>query len=159
MRALAVILWLLAAPLAAEQGPPQTVDEAVARIDQIFTNPATDRPEEEVYAMLGDALRQARRDGRLTRDWAIIYAMLTDGARNTLQNPSYALQLADEGLALIAGDPEQRDYRAILRVTRAYALADLGRLDDAVRAARLARSSSSRGRGRRSGCSSPGEKP
>ena len=138
MRALAVILWLLAAPLAAEQGPPQTVDEAVARIDQIFTNPATDRPEEEVYAMLGDALRQARRDGRLTRDWAIIYAMLTDGARNTLQNPSYALQLADEGLALIAGDPGQRDYRAILRVTRAYALADLGRLDDAVRAARLA---------------------
>lgn len=135
---LLVIFILLTTPLAAQQAAPRTVDDAVARIDQIFTNPSTDNPEEEVYTMLGDALRQARRGGYLTRDWAIVYAMLTDGARNVLRNPSYALQLANEGLALIGGDPDQWDYRAILRVTRAYALADLGRLDDAVQAAKLA---------------------
>lgn len=139
MRTLLLTLLLcLAAPLAAQEETPQTVDEAIARVDQIFKSPATDTPETEVYTMLGDALRQARREGRLTGDWAIIYAMLTDGARNVLRNPSYALQLADEGLALVAGDPAQWDYRAVLRVTRAYALADLGRLDAAVRTARLA---------------------
>lgn len=137
-RLLLILLLCCGTPLAAQYSTPQTVDEAVERIDQIFTNPSTDNPEEEVYTMLGDALRQARRDGRLTRDWAIIYAMLTDGARNVLLNPSYALQLADEGLALISGAPEQWDYRAILRVTRAYALADLGRLNEAVQTAKLA---------------------
>lgn len=139
MRALLVTLLLcLAAPLTAQEETPQTVEEVIDRVDRIFADPATDTPETEVYTMLGDALRQARREGRLTGDWAIIYAMLTDGARNVLKNPSYALQLADEGLALVAGDPAQWEYRAVLRVTRAYALADLGRLDAAVRTARLA---------------------
>ncbi len=86
------------------------------------------------------AIRQARLAGGLTSDWGIVYAMLTDAVRNMQQNPAYALRLADEGLAVVAADPspEAGQTRALLETSRAYALADLGRFEEAAEAAVLA---------------------
>jgi hypothetical protein len=74
----------------------------------------------------------------MTPDFAIFYAMLADHLRLQTDNPTYALQVAEDGLALIAGDPSQADFRAILQTSRAYALADLGEFDKAHRGLRLA---------------------
>jgi len=86
----------------------------------------------EVRAHLSRALRDARHNGVLPPEFAIVYAMYSDTARFE-GDPSFALQLADEGLALItdAIQPDD-DAKNSLLVTRAYALADMGQYEQAV---------------------------
>ncbi|MEP9385968.1 hypothetical protein [Mesorhizobium sp. KR9-304] len=86
----------------------------------------------EVRALFSKALRDARHDGRLSPRFAIVYAMYSDTARFD-GDPSFALQLADEGLALLtdANEPDD-DVKNSLLVSRAYALADLGQYSQAV---------------------------
>ena len=86
----------------------------------------------EVRGIFSEALRGARRKGELTPDFAIIYAMYADTTRFD-GNPAFALQLADEGLALLLGAPQpDADMKNSLLVSRAYALADLGRYKEAI---------------------------
>jgi len=88
----------------------------------------------EVRAHFSRALRDARHDGPLPPEFAIVYAMYSDTARFD-GDPSFALQLADEGLALItdANEPDE-DAKNSLLVSRAYALADMGQYEQAVEA-------------------------
>jgi hypothetical protein len=88
--------------------------------------------------ILAQALRDARVGGWLTADWALFYAMQADFTRLERGNPAYALQLTEDGLAMIASDPGQADFAAALRISQAYALADLGRFGEAAATARLA---------------------
>ncbi|RUW66793.1 hypothetical protein [Mesorhizobium sp. M4B.F.Ca.ET.049.02.1.2] len=86
----------------------------------------------EVRGMFSEALRDARRRGELTPDFAIIYAMYADTTRFD-GNPAFALQLADEGLSLLLGAQQpDADMKNSLLVSRAYALADLGRYKEAI---------------------------
>lgn len=88
----------------------------------------------EVRAIFSRALRDARHDGVLTPEFAIVYAMYSDTARYD-GDPSFALQLADEGLALISdADEPDDDARNSLLVSRAYALADMGQYEQALEA-------------------------
>jgi tetratricopeptide (TPR) repeat protein len=86
----------------------------------------------EVRGMFSQALRDARHNGKLSPDFAIIYAMYADITRFD-GNPSFALQLADEGIDLVLSAPQpDDDMKNSLLVSRAYALADLGRYAEAV---------------------------
>lgn len=86
----------------------------------------------EVRGMFSEALRDARRRGELTPDFTIIYAMYADTTRFD-GNPAFALQLADEGLSLLLGAQQpDADMKNSLLVSRAYALADLGRYKEAI---------------------------
>jgi tetratricopeptide (TPR) repeat protein len=88
----------------------------------------------EVRAHFSRALRDARHDGPLPPEFAIVYTMYSDTARFD-GDPSFALQLANEGLALItdANEPDE-DAKNSLLVSRAYALADMGQYEQAVEA-------------------------
>lgn len=88
----------------------------------------------DVRAHFSRALRDARHDGPLPPEFAIVYAMYSDTARFD-GDPSFALQIADEGLALItdANEPDE-DAKNSLLVSRAYALADMGQYEQAVEA-------------------------
>ena len=94
---------------------------------------------EAVHQFLEKAVRLGRNKGVFTPDWAIVFLMLSDSIRNTRENPAYALRITEEGLALArqGGANWARDAE-ILEVGRAYALADLGRYEEAVEAATLA---------------------
>jgi len=88
---------------------------------------------------LDRSIRQAKRLGPLSPDWALVFAMLADSIRNIGENPAYALQIVEEGLDLArSGGIDFSDEAAALEVSRAYILADLGRFDEAVAAATLA---------------------
>ena len=91
----------------------------------------------DVRAVLSQALREAAHDGVLDPGYALLYTMYADTARFE-GNPSFALQLAEQGLDLVvrAEEPDE-DARNTLFVSRAYALADLGRYEEAVEAARI----------------------
>jgi tetratricopeptide (TPR) repeat protein len=131
IRALALAL-LLALPAQAEE--PHDFDSMLEAIGTAMQTDDIDAP----FIVINRALRSARAEGRLTADWALFFAMAADHVRNQLGNPAFALSLTEEGLALIAGDAYHADTAAALRVSGAYALADLGRMDEAVAAVRLA---------------------
>ncbi|NLA68183.1 MAG: hypothetical protein GX856_08080, partial [Gammaproteobacteria bacterium] len=88
--------------------------------------------------VLSAALREAPHNGRLDPDFALVFAVYSDLVRNQ-DDPSFALQLAEQGLAL-ALDAEEPDeeVRNALVVSRAYALADLGRYREAIETATIA---------------------
>ena len=78
---------------------------------------------QESRAMFSQALRDARHDGKLDPGFAILYAMYSDLARYD-GNPAFALQLADEGIALTLTEvPPDENLKNTLLVSRAYALA------------------------------------
>lgn len=86
----------------------------------------------ETRAMFSRLLRDAAHDGRLDADFGIVYAMYSDLTRYD-GNPAFALQLADEGLALLVNAPQpDDDMKNSLLVSRAYALAELGRYQEAI---------------------------
>ena len=124
---LMMLAWFPASGRAAE-----TFDDVLTALEGPLSN---DDPE-AAYVLLSRALRDARVGGWLTKDWAIFFAMQADFARLDQANPSYALQLTQDGLALIGGDPAQADFAVALQISRAYALADLGRFQEAARAAK-----------------------
>lgn len=130
MRIFAPLLILFGLSLPVEA---QTFDEVFADLEILMRQ----ADEEGAYLLLSRSIRNARATGNLDPDFAIFYAILTDMTRNNRKNPAYALQIAEEGLELIAGDPGQVDFRSVLEVSRAYALADLGRFNEAALAARL----------------------
>lgn len=85
------------------------------------------------------AIRRARQEDVLAPDWAFIFGTYSDFLRNEDRNSPLALRLAEEGLAYLAPHAaENPDLLALLQISRVYALADLGRFDEAVQAARLA---------------------
>ena len=91
------------------------------------------------FRYLDATMRDARGKGWLTADAGVLFAMYADALRNIRLNSAYALRIADEGLALIrSGTPKDPRDALMLEATRAYALADLGRFDEAVAAATLA---------------------
>lgn len=134
MRAIvvALLLWLL--PLVAMAQTSSAFDTAMDGLDRIMSQGGDDQ---QIYRHLSDTIRTSRALGQADPDFAIFYAMLADHIRNVELNPVYALQVAEEGLALIGGDQAQADFSTILQVTRSYALADLGRLDEAFAQAQL----------------------
>ena len=84
------------------------------------------------------AIRRARQEDSLSADWAFIFGTYADFVRNEDKNSPLALRLAEEGLAYLAPHgAENSDLLALLQVSRVYALADLGRFEEAVTAARL----------------------
>jgi hypothetical protein len=124
--ALSWALALLAAPTAAQMPDPfALIDGAgpfIAAGDM-----------DGAWRHLDRGIRAARRLGPLTPDWSIALAMLADSIRNRGDNPAYALLIPEEGLALArAGGAAHAQEAALLEVSRAYALADLGRLDEAA---------------------------
>ncbi len=131
MKHLALLLFgLLPIPVAA-----QNFDDVMARIEIAMAEiPGSNRA---AIIVLQEEIASARAEGRLEPDWAIFFAMLTDGVRIDLERPAYALQLADEGLALLTNAPDDF-FRPALLASRAYALADLGRLAEAARTLGLA---------------------
>ena len=87
---------------------------------------------QESRAMFSQALRDARHDGKLDPGFAILYAMYSDLTRYD-GNPAFALQLADEGIALTLTEvPPDENLKNTLLVSRAYALAELGQYQQAV---------------------------
>ncbi len=94
---------------------------------------------EGYFSYTGAALRRARQEDVLDADWGIVFATFADFIRNEQKNSPYALRLAEEGMAYMAPHiTEAPEVAAILQVSRVYALADLGRYDEAVRSGRLA---------------------
>ena len=91
----------------------------------------------DVRAVLSQALREAAHDGVLDPSYAILYTMYADTARFE-GNPSFALQLTEQGLDLVVrGEDPSESVKNALLVSRGYALADLGRYEEAVEAARI----------------------
>src|SRR5690606_20960385 len=92
----------------------------------------------DVRAVLSAGLRAAPHDGRLDPGFGLVYAIYADTARFE-GNAAFSLQLADEGLALVnaAAEPNT-EIRNALIVSRAYALAELGRYDEAADEATIA---------------------
>jgi len=134
--ALALLLSIWPAISPAQSGPdgPQ-FDAMLARLDTAIAT----GDDAEIYATLNAGIREARDEGWLTPGWSIFYAMLTDAARVQKNNPAYALQLADDGLALVAqGDGSFDEVGWALMISKAYALADLGRYAEAVEVGREA---------------------
>lgn len=132
--ALLALAVLLAAALPVRGEPLRSFDAVMDALDK----PLSQGDMNGAFVVLASALRDARVGGWLGPDWAIFFAMQADFARLDNGNPAYALQLTEDGLELIAGDPDQADFATALQVSRAYALADLGRFDDAAATARLA---------------------
>lgn len=128
-----LVLWLLMAlpAMAAELPDPNDVVDRALELGQ-----ADDM--EGAYEVLAEGLQAARNAGDLPPDWGIVFALMTDMVRNFRENPAYALMLAEEGLAVVAPNAGQaQDIIGILNTSRSYALADLGRLDEAVQVGRL----------------------
>jgi hypothetical protein len=132
IRALALVLFL-ALPAQAQEAPDpyDVVERAMAQMD------AGDP--EGVFATLNAGLRAGRASGFAHPDWGLVFALMADFYRNDRGNPGYALTLADEGLgAAAAAGPAAADVVSMLQVSRAYALADLGRLAEAAEGAEAA---------------------
>lgn len=87
--------------------------------------------------ILSAALREAPHNGRLDPSFALVFAVYSDLVRYQ-DAPSFALQLAEQGLALAldAEEPDEEVKNALL-VSRAYALADLGRYREAIETATI----------------------
>ncbi len=128
------LICALAVAMPARGAPLRSPDAVLSAMEK----PMSEGDIDAIYVLLAGALRDARVAGWLTPDWAIFYAIQADTSRNQHANPAYALQLAEDGLALIAGDPDYGGEAAALTVSRAYALADLGRFDEAAETALLA---------------------
>ncbi len=89
-------------------------------------------------AIFSAALRDAPHDGKLDPSFALVFAMYADLVRNN-GDPSFALLLTDQGLALALGAAEpDEDAKNALLTSRAYALADLGRYREAVETVAIA---------------------
>lgn len=132
LRPLSAALFLLAAfPAAADHVDPfKVMDEAMQAYQK-------NERYADVRAVLSKALREAAHGGSLDPDYAVLYAMYADTARFE-ENPSFALQLADEGLALALSAPApDDDVKNMLLVSRAYALADLGHYAEAIETVRI----------------------
>ncbi len=121
---------------AQETGPDgPAFDAMLQRLEQAWQS----NDDDQTYATLNAGIREARANGELTPGWAIFYAMLTDAARIQKNNPAYALQLAEDGLALVnAADGTMDEVGWAIMVSKAYALADLGRYAEAVEVGRIA---------------------
>ncbi|MBU2191018.1 MAG: hypothetical protein KJ796_06320, partial [Alphaproteobacteria bacterium] len=118
-------------PAAAEPLDPfAIVDDAMAAY-QLRQDYADTR------AVLSKGLRDAGEQGALSPGFAVVYAIYSDTARFE-GNASFALHLADEGLRLARTQEEvDREFENMLLVSRAYALAELGRYQEAVDSARI----------------------
>ncbi len=99
--ALTLLLLVLPVPLVAQSA---AFDEAMAGLDRVFQDGGDP---DRIYQQLTRTVRTSRALGSGDPDFAIFYAMLADHVRNVELNPVYALQIAEEGLELIAGDPSQ----------------------------------------------------
>lgn len=129
----ALFLWLLLSlpAMAAELPDPGDVVDRALELGQKDDM-------EGAYEVLAEGLQAARNAGDLAPEWGIVFALMTDMVRNFRENPAYALMLAEEGLAVVAPNAgEAQDIIGILNTSRSYALADLGRLDEAVQVGRL----------------------
>lgn len=132
IRVLALCL-LLAAPASAQglPDPNELVDQALQLAGQDDMDGA--------YQVLAAGVEQARRETGLSPDWGLVFAILADTVRNHRENPGYALRLTEEGLAIVRPAADQvPDIVNILSVSQSYALADLGRMDEAVAVAEAA---------------------
>lgn len=107
-------------------------------IDRAFSAYKEREDYKDVRAIFSEALRDAPHDGVLDPEFALVYALYADSARFD-GNPSFALLLAEEGLALTASVPEPDvELHNTLTISRAYALAELGRYEEAARDATIA---------------------
>jgi tetratricopeptide (TPR) repeat protein len=136
-RALAALMLsaVLALPVAG-QGLPPGADPAdpYAWLDSM---PDMSQNFDATLVHLNDAIAQGRAAGFPNPDWGVLFAMLADLYRNDRGNAAYALRMAEEGLETMARwGPEGDEVRAVLNVSMAYSLADLGRYAEAVAAAR-----------------------
>ncbi len=122
-----VVLLCLSLPLQAQEVPDpfEVVDQLGALIE------ANDQ--EGIYTLLSESVRKARETDSLNGDWAYVFALFSDQVRNHKEDSVYALRLAEEGLALLAqSDNPDPDQKFLLNWSRAYSLADLGRLEQAA---------------------------
>ncbi len=140
MRVLLVCL-MLAGPAQAQTkiGADGNVTLDVGAVAEETVRLFSEGGDDASFRYLDATIRDARGKGWLTADAGILFAMYSDSVRNLRLNPAYALRIAEEGLVLtrsgVARDPQDA---MMLEVSRAYALADLGRFDEAVAAATLA---------------------
>jgi tetratricopeptide (TPR) repeat protein len=127
----AAVIMTAIIPAAAEPLDPfAIVDDAMAAY-QLRQDYADTR------AVLSKGLRDAGEQGALSPGFAVVYAIYSDTARFE-GNASFALHLADEGLRLARTQEEvDREFENMLLVSRAYALAELGRYQEAVDSARI----------------------
>lgn len=132
--ALILALWM-AAPARAQEEPLK--DPLVAMEESFALWKTEDLAAYREY--MSATIRRARQEDRLSPEWAFIFGTYADFIRNEDRNSPYALRLAEEGLAYLAPNAaENPDLSALLQVTRVYALADLGRYEEAVANARVA---------------------
>jgi tetratricopeptide (TPR) repeat protein len=129
-----LVLWLvLALPVAATElpDPNEILDRAVSL--------SAEDDFDGAYEVLAQGLQAARNAGDLSPDWGIVFAVMADTVRNVRENPAYALMLAEEGLAVVAPNAaDAQDVIAILNTSRSYALADMGRMEEAAAVGRMA---------------------
>ena len=140
MRALLLCLMLACPALAQTKiGADGNVTLDVLAVSEETVRLFAEESDDASFRYLDATIREARGRGWLTPDAGILFAMYADALRNIRANPGYALRIADEGVALIrSGTPKDPREAMMLEVTRAYALADLGRFDEAIAAATLA---------------------
>lgn len=133
LRALLLVTGVALAPAthADHVDPYETIDRAFTAFDG-------GKGYDAARGVLSAALREAPHGGRLDPSFALVFAVYSDLVRNQ-DHPSFALQLAEQGLALAldAGEPDEEVKNALL-VSRAYALADLGRYREAIETATIA---------------------
>lgn len=136
MRRLSQIVAAAGLALLPAVGEAHHIDpaEVVTQAFEVFKNTGNNA---EVRALFSSALREGAHDGVLDPSFALVYAMYADISRFE-NNPSFALQLCEQGLDLLltAETPDQNVRNALL-VSRAYALADLGRYQEAIEAAQI----------------------
>jgi hypothetical protein len=128
----AICALLSAGPATAHHVDPFEV------IDRAFETYKQTEDYGKVRAIFSEALRAAPHEGQLAPEFGLLFAIYSDTVRFD-GNPSFALLLADEGLALVASAAEPDvEMRNALSTSRAYALADLGRYREAVESATIA---------------------
>lgn len=121
----------LALPAAAHHVDPYEV------IDRAFRAFDGGKGYDAARGVLSAGLREAPHGGKLDPSFALVFAVYSDLVRNQ-DDPSFALQLAEQGLALAVGAPEpDEEVKNALLVSRAYALADLGRYREAIETATI----------------------
>lgn len=134
MRPAAILLAsvMLAAPAAHAHhvDPYEVIDRAFQAFDG-------GKNYDAARGVLSSGLRDAPHNGKLDPTFALVLAVYSDLVRNQ-DDPSFALQLAEQGLALVVGAPEpDEEVKNALLVSRAYALADLGRYREAIETATI----------------------
>lgn len=135
-RAGVIMLWL-ALPLTATAQEVPLRDPLVVMDESFALWSAEDLTGYREY--MSAAIRRARQEDVLPPEWAFLFGSYSDFVRNEDKNSPLALRLADEGLAYLAPHADQNaDLSALLQVSRVYALADLGRYDEASLAGRMA---------------------